>query len=116
MVPDRKSHRERQLSAGENDYPKGEGPHPESSGGLMSVGRRNFIAVVLVSVSLCLCASAIAQPIYVENQIPARGVEVAYTVTVKNPASHLYDVGMSIKGIRETSVSVAMPAWSPGMY
>ena len=83
----------------------------------MSVGRRNFIAAVLsVSVSLCLCASAIAQPIYAENQIPARGVEVAYTVTVKNPASHLYDIEMSIKGIRETSVSVSMPAWSPGMY
>jgi len=67
-------------------------------------------------VSLCLCVASIAQQIYAENQIPARGVEVAYTVTIKNPASHLYDVQMSIKGIRETSVSISMPAWSPGIY
>src|SRR5262245_19553663 len=83
----------------------------------MSVGRTNFIAAVLgVCVSSCLCANAFAQSIYAENQIPARGVEVAYTVTVKNPASHVYDIEMSIKGIRDTSVSVAIPAWSPGMY
>ena len=83
----------------------------------MSVGRRNFIPAVLgVCVSFCLCASAVAQPIYAENQLPARGVEVAYTVTVKNPASHVYDIAMSIKGIRDTSVSVSIPAWSPGMY
>src|SRR6185295_14958792 len=61
-------------------------------------------------------ASALAQAIYVENQIPARGVEIEYTVTIRNPISHLYDVGISIKGIRESTVSVSMPAWSPGMY
>ena len=79
--------------------------------------QRLFIAAFLgISVSLCLCVASIAQQIYAENQIPARGVEVAYTVTIKNPASHLYDVQMSIKGIRETSVSISMPAWSPGIY
>jgi predicted metalloprotease with PDZ domain len=79
--------------------------------------QRLFIAAFLgVSVSWCLCVASIAQQIYAENQIPARGVEVAYTVTIKNPASHLYDVQMSIKGIRETSLSISMPAWSPGIY
>jgi predicted metalloprotease with PDZ domain len=67
-------------------------------------------------VSLCLCVSLNAQAIYSENQLPARGVEIEYTVGIKNPISHLYDVEISIKGIRETSVSVSMPAWSPGMY
>ena len=57
-----------------------------------------------------------SQAIYAENQIPARGVTIEYTVTIKNPTSHLYDVEIQIKGIRESSVSVSMPAWSPGIY
>ncbi len=69
-----------------------------------------------VLVSLCLRVPLDAQPIYAENQIPARGVEIAYTVGIRNPVSHLYDVEMIIKGIREASVSLSMPAWSPGIY
>ena len=60
--------------------------------------------------------SCFAQAIYAENQIPANGVEIEYTLSIKNPISHLYDVEMSIRGIREPSVSVSIPAWSPGMY
>jgi len=30
-----------------------------------------------------------AQAIYAENQIPARGVDVEYTVAVRNPVQHL---------------------------
>jgi predicted metalloprotease with PDZ domain len=73
-------------------------------------------ALLAVCVSLCLCTSAAAQPIYAENQISARGVEIDYTVQIRNPISHLYDVEISIKGIREPSVSVSMPAWTPGAY
>jgi predicted metalloprotease with PDZ domain len=60
--------------------------------------------------------SSSAQAIYAENQIPARGVEIEYSLSIRNPTSHLYDVEVSIRGIRETLVSVSMPAWSPGMY
>src|SRR5262245_47471414 len=60
--------------------------------------------------------SSFAQAIYAENQIPARGVSVDYVLTIKSPTSHLYDVEIQIKGIRDSSVSVSMPAWSPGMY
>jgi predicted metalloprotease with PDZ domain len=73
-------------------------------------------ALLCVCLLLCLSVAAIAQPIYAENQIPARGVEISYEVMIRNPASHLYDVEMLIKGIRETSISVSMPAWSPGVY
>jgi predicted metalloprotease with PDZ domain len=65
---------------------------------------------------LLFCSHATAQAIYAENQIPARGVEIEYTVAVKNPLSHLYDVEVFVKGIREPKVSVAMPAWAPGAY
>src|SRR5213594_1835855 len=57
-----------------------------------------------------------AQAIYAENQMPARGVDVEYTVAVRNPVQHLYDVEMLMKGIRETAISVSMPAWEPGRY
>ncbi len=71
--------------------------------------------VVLLSIMLA-AQPARAQAIYAENQIPARGVSIEYTLTIKNPISHLYEVEMSIKGIREPAVSVSMPAWSPGIY
>jgi predicted metalloprotease with PDZ domain len=79
---------------------------------------QNLVFVLLCGYLLgfCLRLPLAAQPIYAENQIPARGVEIAYTVNIKNPASHLYDVEMQVKGIRETSVAVSMPAWSPGAY
>src|SRR5262245_24171815 len=117
MVFHRQSHSERQLSAGKNHYPKGEGTDSERRDGLMRAVQRLILVVFLyASASLGLCVEAIAQPVYAENQTPARGVEIAYTVNIKNPASHLYEIEMSIKGIRDTSVSVSMPAWSPGMY
>src|SRR5262249_433116 len=50
------------------------------------------------------------------NQLPARGVEISYNVSFKSPGNHLYNVEILIKGIRETSVSVSLPAWSPGVY
>jgi predicted metalloprotease with PDZ domain len=68
---------------------------------------------------LCLFVavpSSFGQAIYSQNQIPARGVSIDYAVTITNPTSHLYDVEIRIKGIRDSSVSVSIPAWSPGMY
>jgi predicted metalloprotease with PDZ domain len=68
---------------------------------------------------LCLFVAApcsFGQAIYSQNQIPALGVTIDYTATITNPTSHLYDVEIQIKGIRDTSLSVSLPAWSPGMY
>src|SRR5262249_12963373 len=124
MVSDRQSHFKRQLSTGEDHRPKSQGVDPESSGGSMTdrradaITRLQLFLIRLLSASACLRFSGPvqAQESYPENQTPPRGVEIAYTVTIRNPASHLYDVEVSIKGIRETSVSVSMPAWSPGVY
>ncbi len=60
--------------------------------------------------------SAYSQAIYAENQIPARGVDIEYNVTIKNPVSHIYDVEMDVHGMRTSSVDVVMPAWEPGSY
>jgi predicted metalloprotease with PDZ domain len=46
----------------------------------------------------------------------AQTTSIDYTLAVKNPVMHLYDVQIEIGGIRTTSIDVAMPAWSPGVY
>jgi predicted metalloprotease with PDZ domain len=50
------------------------------------------------------------------GQVSAQTPSIQYSVTAKNPTSHLYSVEMEITGMRATSVDVAMPAWSPGVY
>jgi len=47
---------------------------------------------------------------------PAQTASIEYTLSAKDPVLHLYDVQIDILGIRTTSVDVAMPAWSPGVY
>jgi predicted metalloprotease with PDZ domain len=61
--------------------------------------------------ALCSILVLAALPQGVFAQTP-----IEYTLTIKNPLSHLYDVEMEISGIRSNSVDVAMPAWSPGVY
>jgi predicted metalloprotease with PDZ domain len=75
--------------------------------------KRTFLCLLCV---LWFRSPSFAQAIYAANQIPSNGVEIEYTLDLKNPASHLYDVEIAIKGIRETQLSVSMPAWSPGIY
>jgi predicted metalloprotease with PDZ domain len=79
--------------------------------------RASLAATLAVALALpVFLQSASGQAIYAQNQIPARGVEISYTVAMRNPSSHLYSVTMLVRGIRETSVTVSMPAWSPGVY
>jgi len=70
----------------------------------------------LLIILLLLRAPAYAQAIYAENQIPSGGVAIAYEVTIKNPALHLYDVELEIRGMNVEAIQVAMPAWEPGAY
>ena len=63
---------------------------------------------------LRLCAALLltALPQAAFAQTPS----IDYTLTIRNPLSHLYEVEVHIGGIRSNSVDVAMPAWSPGVY
>lgn len=42
--------------------------------------------------------------------------KIAYTVTVKDPAAHLFEVEMRVTGIKAGKVDFKMPIWSPGYY
>src|SRR5437867_3292829 len=113
MVSHRKGDIERHLSSGKNDYKESEGAHRSKRGGSGMSNTKLALAILWLFVAV---PSSVGQAIYAENQVPARGVSIDYTVSIRNPTSHLYDIEIQIKGIRETSISISMPAWSPGMY
>jgi predicted metalloprotease with PDZ domain len=46
----------------------------------------------------------------------AQAPSIEYTLSAKNPVAHLYTIEIEIKGVRATSVDIAMPAWSPRVY
>ncbi len=46
----------------------------------------------------------------------AQAPNIQYTVSISNPISHLYDVAIEIRGLRTTSIELAMPAWEPGNF
>src|SRR5713226_163028 len=110
MVYDRQSHIERHVRSRKGHSQESEAAHRSQSGG---PSMRNVLCILCLFVAI---PSSFAQAIYSQNQIPARGVSIEYTLTIANPTSHLYDVQIQVKGIQESSVSVSLPAWSPGMY
>ena len=88
MVSDRQGNCVRQLSAGKDDHPKSERACFSTIGRAHEDADRSLVCAYL---SLSFSSLAPAQPIYAENQIPSRGVDISYTVTIKNPTSHLYE-------------------------
>ena len=63
------------------------------------------LAIVVVFATLAFPSASSAQAVTIE-----------YTLSARNPLSHLYGVQVEINGLRSTSVDLAMPAWSPGVY
>jgi len=63
--------------------------------------KRKFLLFVLC-LFVATPLSSFGQAIYAENQIPARGVSIEYALTIRNAISHIYDVEIQIKGIRES--------------
>src|SRR2546421_508686 len=111
MVSDRQGDSGRFIRAGKIHSPEGQGTHRRHSRGARM---KTYLLCFL-----CLFVAfpySFGQAIYSQNQMPPRGVSIEYTLTIASPVSHLYDVEIQIKGIREGSVSVSIPAWSPGMY
>ena len=61
---------------------------------------------------LLLVLAAFVLPSATFAQTPS----IEYTLSARNPISHLYDVQIGSRGVRSTRLDVAMPAWSPGVY
>jgi predicted metalloprotease with PDZ domain len=132
MVPDRRGHSPGQLQTGKGDFEKSQADHFDRSGEKRVSELRGpektrqhlkrhacrflFIPAGLAAVLVLWPAAAAAQGIYAENQVPARGVEIEYNLTIRNPISHIFDIEMIVRGLRNTSIDVALPAWQPGDY
>ncbi|HZF68369.1 MAG TPA: hypothetical protein VEZ47_10055 [Gemmatirosa sp.] len=41
---------------------------------------------------------------------------IAYTVAMPDPASHLYEVGLEVRGALPDTLRLVLPVWSPGRY
>src|SRR4030095_12222993 len=84
------------ISAGARDFEKSQSSHTK----VHSMKARLLVLLVFA----------------LARQVSAQAPSLEYTVSAKNPISHLYSVEMQINGVRSTTIDVAMPAWSPGVY
>ncbi|MDQ6926276.1 MAG: hypothetical protein M3154_08575 [Candidatus Eremiobacteraeota bacterium] len=41
---------------------------------------------------------------------------ISYTVAMPNPASHLYEIGVEVRGTLPDTLRFVLPVWSPGRY
>ena len=59
---------------------------------------------------LLLLLAGLPQVVYAQTP------SIEYTLSARNPLTHLYNIEIEITGVRSTNVDIAMPAWSPGVY
>lgn len=45
-----------------------------------------------------------------------RPLDISYTVSVPDPSSHRFEITMRVDGIRDDTLVLQMPVWSPGRY
>ncbi len=68
------------------------------------------------SASRALVTALIALAAGAANPAHAQRYSVEYTITMPEPASHLYSVQLFVSGLVGQSVELQMPVWSPGRY
>src|SRR5262249_20890474 len=86
----------------------------------MRMKKRIFL--LILPVAFCLLVSIKPSPSYAgtdlfsEESEPADKLKLHYTLDVKSPKEHLFEVRIRVSGIRGSNVDFAIPAWSPGRY
>lgn len=45
---------------------------------------------------------------------PPADPKIAYTIDVRSPTGHMFDVCITVEGIRSSMLDFSMPAWLPG--
>lgn len=60
--------------------------------------------------------AAILATLFGASPLHAQRYTIEYTVTMPDPASHLYSVQIFIGGLLGQPVELQMPVWSPGRY
>ncbi|MCL5067713.1 MAG: peptidase M61, partial [Thaumarchaeota archaeon] len=44
------------------------------------------------------------------------GTEIQYTISIKNPSSHYFDITVQVKNVVSDRLRFSMPVWTPGSY
>ncbi|MDB4880465.1 MAG: hypothetical protein JWL60_1911 [Gemmatimonadetes bacterium] len=65
--------------------------------------------------ALLALATLLPRPLPLAAQ-GAAPLTIAYQVAMPDPASHLYDVGIDVDGVRGATLALQLPVWSPGRY
>ena len=82
---------------------------------------RRSLALALALVPLAGCASRqAAESGATSAAAAAEGraapYQIAYTIAMPDPASHLYEVTVDVAGMRGAPLELHLPVWSPGRY
>lgn len=67
----------------------------------------------MAAVVVPLCVAAAASGGQPERTGPA---QVEYTVSLREPQTQMVDMSMTLRGVKEPTIEVALPAWRPGKY
>ena len=80
--------------------------------------RRLTTATAAVLAFACARPSAPAPAPTTPTAAPPAPYDIAYTVTIGDPAAHLYDIQLDVGRLtgREDTVALQLPVWSPGRY
>ncbi len=74
---------------------------------------KGLFAALLASLTLVTGLPLKASPAPDAPPDPAR---IDFTVSMPRPETHIFHVEMRCEGIRDETVDLKMPAWSPGYY
>ncbi|PYS67810.1 MAG: peptidase M61 [Acidobacteria bacterium] len=76
---------------------------------------RRSVFLLVLSIAFCLPAISVAQ-----TSRPAPPVEIAFTVGMSRPHTHMFEVDVKIKRAADSNApaaeSLVMPVWTPGSY
>ncbi|HKO16296.1 MAG TPA: hypothetical protein VJU87_08655, partial [Gemmatimonadaceae bacterium] len=99
------------------------GPVPSSHGSGGFVARRPFALFLLLTAPACRSGSRSPA---VAGTAPAVAAvarvaslprfEIAYRLSVPDPASHYYEIQMDVAHVSGDTIRLQMPVWSPGRY
>jgi predicted metalloprotease with PDZ domain len=70
--------------------------------------KKNFALILIFSVMVL--------PSWGKNPKKNPGTTIEYTVSMENPNQHYFHVSLHYSGLREKSVELKLPAWTPGYY
>jgi predicted metalloprotease with PDZ domain len=46
----------------------------------------------------------------------SKDIEILYNLSMKNPSSHYFEVGINFKGLDKSKIDLVLPVWRPGRY